>query len=426
MNTKVHALNSSWRKNITWFIVGQQISFIGSLLVQYAIFWYINLETKNGLILTIAILASFIPLLIFSPIAGVLADSMNRKVLIIIADGSIAIVTLITAIIFTLSGGTIAVWILIFVTAIRGIGQAIHGPAINASIPLMVPEKSLMRIQGIQTGIQSAFNIITPVIAALLISYFNMGALFFVDFVTAALGILTLLFLVIIPKHPSENKPQQQTGLQNFKEGARYVRQHAFLIPFFIYLSITLFLTAPIAFLSPLQVVRSFLTYETELFRLTVIEITFALGMTVGGGLVAWWGGFKNRILNAGIAITLMGFATALMGITPNFYLYAFGMVWLGVCVPFYNATVTVMLQEQVEPEFMGRVMSISTMVNSAAFPIGIMVFGPLADVISIEIIMIISGALMTVIGLLYFFNKVLMKAGASRPAIKSKNALPL
>jgi DHA3 family macrolide efflux protein-like MFS transporter len=168
------------------------------------------------------------------------------------------------------------------------------------------------------------------------------------------------------------------------------------------------------------------LTYETELFRLTVIEITFALGMTVGGGLVAWWGGFKNRILNAGIAITLMGFATALMGITPNFYLYAFGMVWLGVCVPFYNATVTVMLQEQVEPEFMGRVMSISTMVNSAAFPIGIMVFGPLADVISIEIIMIISGALMTVIGLLYFFNKVLMKAGASRPAIKSKNALPL
>jgi DHA3 family macrolide efflux protein-like MFS transporter len=409
----------AWRKNITWFIIGQQISFIGSLLVQYAIFWYINLETQNGLILTIAILASFIPLLIFSPIAGVLADSMNRKLLIIIADGSIAIVTLITAIIFLLGDGVISVWILIGVTAIRGIGQAIHGPAINASIPLMVPESSLMRIQGIQTGIQSAFNIITPVFAALLISFFNMGALFFVDFITAVLGILTLLLFVHIPKHPSENKPQQ-SGLHNFKEGVRYVRSHIFLIPFFIYLSMTLFLTAPIAFLSPLQVVRSFLTYETELFRLTIIEITFALGMTAGGALVAWWGGFKNRIVTAGLAITLMGFATTLMGVTPNFYLYAFGMVWLGVCVPFYNATVTVMLQEQVEPEFMGRVMSISTMVNSAAFPIGIMVFGPLADVISIELIMIISGTLMTIIGLLYFFNKVLMQAGVARPTSKT------
>jgi DHA3 family macrolide efflux protein-like MFS transporter len=58
-----------WQRNISFFIAGQMISFVGSLLVQYAIFWYINLETKSGTILTIAIIASFIPLLIFSPIA---------------------------------------------------------------------------------------------------------------------------------------------------------------------------------------------------------------------------------------------------------------------------------------------------------------------------------------------------------------------
>jgi hypothetical protein len=125
-----------WKRNISFFITGQMISFVGSLLVQYAIFWYINLETKSGTILTIAIIASFIPLLIFSPIAGVLADKMNRKLLIVIADGSIALVTLITAILFSL--GDIQIWMLIVVTGIRGIGQAIHGPAIGAAIPLIL------------------------------------------------------------------------------------------------------------------------------------------------------------------------------------------------------------------------------------------------------------------------------------------------
>ena len=180
-----------WQRNISFFIAGQMISFVGSLLVQYAIFWYINLETKSGTILTIAIIASFIPLLIFSPIAGVLADKMNRKLLIIIADGSIALVTLVTAILFSL--GDIQIWMLIVVTGIRGIGQAIHGPAIGAAIPLMVPQDKLMRVQGIQTGIQSAFNVLGPIVAAVLISWFSIGFLFYIDTVTAFLGVATLL-----------------------------------------------------------------------------------------------------------------------------------------------------------------------------------------------------------------------------------------
>jgi DHA3 family macrolide efflux protein-like MFS transporter len=193
------------------------ISFVGSLLVQYAIFWYINLETQSGVILTISIIASFLPLLIFSPIAGVLADKMNRKLLIIIADASIAIVTLITAILFTI--GDIEIWMLIVVTAIRGIGQAIHGPAIGAAIPLMVPKEKLMRVQGIQTGIQSAFNVLGPIIAAVLISWFSIGVLFYIDTVTAVLGVSTLIFFVTIPKHVNEGKENTTSGFQDFVAG---------------------------------------------------------------------------------------------------------------------------------------------------------------------------------------------------------------
>ena len=404
-----------WQRNISFFIAGQMISFVGSLLVQYAIFWYINLETKSGTILTIAIIASFIPLLIFSPIAGVLADKMNRKLLIIIADGSIALVTLVTAILFSL--GDIQIWMLIVVTGIRGIGQAIHGPAIGAAIPLMVPQDKLMRVQGIQTGIQSAFNVLGPIIAAVLISWFSIGFLFYIDTVTAFLGVATLLLFVTIPKHVNEDKKQTTSGLQDFFAGLKYVKTHTFLIPFFIYLFFVLILVSPVAFLSPLQVVRSFQTFGTEVFRLTMVEVGFSLGMTIGALLVAWWGGFNNRIVTAGIAISIMGFGVLMLGVVGNFYVYIMFMLVQGVVLPFYNTPMTVMIQEQVDPAYMGRVSSISTMINSIAMPIGIALFGPLADVVSIELLLLVSGALMMIFGFLYLANRPMMNAGM--PKIK-------
>ncbi len=400
----------NWKRNITFFIAGQMISFIGSLLVQYAIFWYINLETESGTILTIAIIASFIPLLIFSPIAGVLADKMNRKLLIVIADGSIALVTLMTAILFSL--GNIEIWMLIAVTVVRGIGQAIHGPAIGAAIPLMVPQDKLMRVQGIQTGIQSAFNVLGPIAAAFLISWFSIGFLFYIDTVTAIIGVLTLLLFVTIPKHVNEGKSKTTNGVQDFVAGLKYVKTHSFLIPFFIYLFFVLILVSPVAFLSPLQVVRSFENYGDEVFRLTMVEVSFSLGMTIGALMVAWWGGFKNRIVTAGVAISIMGFGVLMLGVVSNFYVYFAFMLMQGIVLPFYNTPVTVILQEQVDPAYMGRVTSIATMINSVAMPIGIALFGPLADLIEIEWLMIISGGLMLVFGFLYFINQPMMKAG--------------
>jgi len=400
----------NWKRNITFFIAGQMISFVGSLLVQYAIFWYINLETESGTILTIAIIASFIPLLIFSPIAGVLADKMNRKLLIVIADSTIALVTLITALLFSL--GNIEIWMLIVVTAVRGIGQAIHGPAIGAAIPLMVPQDKLMRVQGIQTGIQSAFNVLGPIVAAILISWFSIGFLFYIDTVTAVIGVLTLLLFVTIPKHVNEGRPKTTNGVQDFVAGLKYVKTHQFLIPFFIYLFFVLILVSPVAFLSPLQVVRSFEGFGDEVFRLTMVEVSFSLGMTMGALIVAWWGGFKNRIITAGIAISIMGFGVLMLGIVTNFYVYFAFMLMQGIVLPFYNTPMTVILQEQVDPAYMGRVTSISTMINSVAMPIGIALFGPLADIIDIEWLMIASGGLMLVFGLLYFINQPMMKAG--------------
>ena len=410
-----------WKRNITFFITGQMISFIGSLLVQFAIFWHINLETQSGFILSISIVASFLPLLIFSPFAGVWADRLPRKFLMIAADLSIALVTLVVAILFTF--GSVEIWVLILVTFLRGIGQAIHGPAIAASIPLMVPEKLLMRIQGIKSGIESAFNVLAPVIAAILIASFDLRSVFYVDFVTAILGISTLLFFVTIPQHGREEDVKEKgEGLRDFKAGLGYIKTHRFLIPFFVYLFIILVLVSPVAFLSPLHVVRDFQGIGTEYFRLTVVEVGFSSGMVIGSGMIAWWGGFKNRIFMAGLAISLMGLGVFSLGLWTNFYFYGAAMLFQGIVLPFYNTPTNVMIQEQVEKQYMGRVLSVMTMINSVAMPIGILIFGPLADLISIDSLMIGSGIAMIVFGGLYWLNKPMMRAGVKRSSESIKN----
>jgi DHA3 family macrolide efflux protein-like MFS transporter len=409
-----------WKRNITFFITGQMISFIGSLLVQFAIFWHINLETQSGFILSISIVASFLPLLLFSPFAGVWADRLPRKFLMITADLSIALVTLFVAILFTL--GSVEIWVLIVVTFLRGVGQAIHGPAIAASIPLMVPEKLLMRVQGIKSGIESAFNVLAPVIAALLIANFDLRSVFYVDFITAMLGISTLLLFVRIPKHGREADIKEKgEGIRDFKAGLAYIKAHRFLIPFFIYLFIILVLVSPVAFLSPLHVVRDFQGVGTEYFRLTVVEVGFSSGMVIGSGIIAWWGGFKNRIFMAGLAISLLGIGVLSLGLWSNFYYYGAAMVFQGIVLPFYNTPTNVMIQEQVEKQYMGRVLSVMTMINSVAMPIGILIFGPLADLISIDSLMIGSGLAMIVFGMLYWLNQPMMRAGIKRSSDSSK-----
>lgn len=92
-----------WKKTVATFMTSQLVSLIGTLFVSYAITWYVTLETQSGVMLTISILCGFVPGIFLAPIAGVWADRFSRRKLIIFADAMIAVITLITVIIFILS-----------------------------------------------------------------------------------------------------------------------------------------------------------------------------------------------------------------------------------------------------------------------------------------------------------------------------------
>lgn len=398
-----------WKKNIAFFISGQSISLFGSMLVQYAIMWHITLTTKSGLIMTLSIMAGFIPSLFLSPFAGVWADRFNRKTLIVLADTSIAIITLIGALAFYLGYGSVL--ILLLISAFRSLGNAVHTPAVQSFIPELVPQDKLMKVQGVNSGIQSSMMIITPVLSAALLAQFPLFTLFFIDVITAILGISTLLvFVQYIPsKAPHVGKVEY---FSDIKLGLTYIHQHAFLTPFFVFTAMVLFFVAPMAFLTPLQTVFNF---GPDAWRLSLIEVAFALGMMLGGFSVALWEGFKNRLHTMALSLAIMGFASILLSLTLDFRFYLAAMFVVGLGLPYFNSPSYVMIQEKVDSDYLGRVFSVMGMISSSMMPIGMLVFGPMADTLDIDHIIIFSGIMLMLIPLGLLFNKNLIQAGLKK-----------
>lgn len=396
----------NWKRNSAFFIGGQSISLFGSMLVQYAIMWHITLETRSGFVMTLSILAGFIPSLFLSPFAGVWVDRFNRKLIIVLADSFIAIITLITALLFYFGYGSIS--LLLIISAFRSLGNAVHTPAVQAFIPELVPEDKLMRVQGLNNGIQSSMMIIAPVLSAALLASFELFVIFFIDTITAVLGIFTLITFVhstrVVVPHVGKVE-----YFNDIKLGLNYIKTHHFLVPFFVFTAMVLFFVAPMAFLTPLQTVFN---YGPEEWRLSLVEVAFASGMMIGGFSIAAWEGLKNRIHTMALSLVLMGLASIVLSLTNLFWVYLISMFIIGLSLPYYNSPAYVMIQEKVDNEYLGRVFSVMGMISSSMMPIGMLVFGPLADFIDIDSIIIFAGIMMIIITFSLLFNKSLILSG--------------
>lgn len=398
-------MQKTWKRNLRAFILGQSISLFGSSLVQYAIMWHITLTTKSGTIMTLSIIAGFLPTLFLSPFAGVWADRYDRKRLIVLADGGIALVTLFTALAFAMGYGSIG--LLLVISAVRSLGSAIHGPSVSAFIPELVPEDQLMHVQGLNSGFQSAIMIVSPIVSAFLLANFPLSLIFSIDIITAVLGILTLIILVK-PIH-IRSVHEHSSYIDDLKSGIAYIRSHRFLIPFFVLVGLVMFLIAPVAFLTTLQTVFKF---GDAPWRLSAIEVAFATGMMLGGFALSKYEGFKNRIKTMAFSLIVMAILSIALSLSTNFTMYMTVMFIFGLSIPYYNAPANVMIQEKVEANYLGRVFSVMGMISSSTMPLSMIIFGPLADVWSVDGIMIAAGIAMLILSLRILTHPLLMEEG--------------
>jgi DHA3 family macrolide efflux protein-like MFS transporter len=398
---------NNWKKNTTLFLTSQAISFFGSMLVQYAITWYITLETQSGVMMTIAIICGFLPTFFLSPFAGVWADRYNRKLLIALSDSLIALTTLILALLFFI--GYDSIWLLFAASALRSIGAGIQMPAIGAFLPGIVPEDQLTRVNGINSSIQSLVMLISPMLSGALLTFTTIEMVFFIDVATAALAVAILLFFLHVPAHAKARKKQKISYFADMYAGVKYINNHGFIKTLFVFCAVYFVLVAPLSFLTPLQVTRSF---GDDVWRLTAIEMAFSIGMTSGGIIIASWGGFRNKLHTMALSYFTVAFCTFGLGVIPVFWIYLFLMGVVGIAMPVFNTPFMVLLQQKVEPDFLGRVFGVLTTISSSVMPLAMLIYGPIADVIKIEWLLVVTGLLMLVQSFLLLRNRVLIEAG--------------
>ncbi|MBG9446083.1 MFS transporter [Cytobacillus firmus] len=407
MSTLNSNLQENWLKNIILFLSSQTISLFGSSLVQYAIMWHITLTTESGLMMTLYIICGFIPTFFLSPVAGVWADRYNRKMLIILADGLIAFSTLILAILFLM--GYESIWLLFVMAGIRALGTGIQTPAVGAILPQIVPKEKLTKVNGVNGSIQAVIMFVSPMVSAALIAMASLEVIFFIDVITAAIAIVTLMTFVKIAVHKKAAAEQTASYFSDFKQGLQYVNSNPFLKKFFLFFAVFIVLMAPAAFLTPLQVTR---TFGGDVWELTAIEIAFSVGMMAGGGIIASWGGYPNKITTMTLASLIMGICTLALGIVPVFWIYLLFMAFFGIAMPIFNTPVTVLLQEKIEEDYLGRVFGVMGMISTSMMPIGMLIFGPIADVIAIEWLLVGTGAFIILLAVILGRDQVLLEAG--------------
>jgi DHA3 family macrolide efflux protein-like MFS transporter len=353
-------------------------------------------------------IAGFLPTFLISPFAGVWADRYDRKKLIIFADALVALATLALVVVFRL--GYDSVWFIIAAMAVRGLGQGIQQPAVGAFLPQLVKPERLMRVNSISGSAQSAMMLISPAIGGVLYAAFPLEITFAVDVVTAALAIAVLWLFVKTEPRPAAPDGAKIGYFEDLKQGLRYVVRHRFIGRFFAYIAPISVLIAPVAILFSLHITQKF---GADAAMLAINDTLFAVGMLAGSALMMAWGGFKSRRLTIAVGCAAMSVGTILYGIVPNFTLFAGCTVFIGLSMPLFNTPATVLLQEKADDEYLGRVMSLLSMTTTLGMPVGLLIFGPLADKIGMWREFILTGAAMLAITLLFTLDRRLRGSAA-------------
>ncbi|MGC3994930.1 MAG: MFS transporter [Propionicimonas sp.] len=374
-----------WRRDVALFLSGQMVSLFGSMLVQYAVMWYLTLTTKDGTVLALSTIFGFLPQAVVSIFGGVWADRHNRKFLIMGADAAIAAATLTLALL--MFAGQADLWLIYLALAVRSVGAGIQTPAVGALVPQLVPADRLLAINGLSQTIQAGMMLVGPPVAALLYATLPLAGILSIDVATAAIGIGLLALVPVSRVARTESAPVGY--VTDLAEGFRYVVGHPLIRWLLGLYAVVMVLAAAPSFLTPLMVAR---TFGEEVWKLTVLELSFSTGMMLAGATIGLWGKrFSRMTLIIGASISF-GALSIGMGLSTNLWVFYGFMFLVGVAVPAFSTPSMTVLQETVEPERQGRVFGFFGIVSATAMPVGMAVFGPLADVRSVEFVLVASG----------------------------------
>ena len=163
---------------------GQALSLVGSQAVHFALVWWLAEKTGSAAVLATVTLVGVAPQIALGPVIGALVDRWDRKWVMLVSDAAVAAASAMLALLFVVGEAAVVWVILLFV--VRSIGTAFHGPAMAASTSLMVPQRHLVRVQGLNQSLHGGQLVLSAPLGALLLGALPMAGIMAVDVATAA------------------------------------------------------------------------------------------------------------------------------------------------------------------------------------------------------------------------------------------------
>ena len=401
------AQQPGWKRRFFTVWIGQQLSWIGSSLAQFALVWWVTKTTGSATILAVGVLISLLPGVVLGPFVGALVDRWSRRRVMIVADGVVALASVALVLLFW--SGAIRIWHIYVIMLVRAIGGAFHWPAMSASTPLMVPKEHLPRVAGLNQAMGGAVNIISPPLGALLLSLLPLHEIMAIDVITAALAIVPLFFIPIPqPLRGTGAAASRPTLWADIGEGFRYVWSWPGLVGICVLAMMLNFFVNPAMSLMPILVTRDF---GGEALRLGWMNSAWGVGLVVGGLALSTWGGFRRRIVTMLMGIIGLGIGVLLVGLTPAsfFPLALIGLFFGAVMNSLCNGSAFALLQQVVAPEMQGRVFTLVISLCGAVTPLSMAIAGPLADKVGVRTLYLVAGVAQIVLGAGAFFVPAIM-----------------
>ncbi len=354
-----------------WF-AGALVANVGTWMQRIAQDWLVLavLSDDSGLAIGIVTGLQFVPMLLLSPYAGLLADRLPRRKLLIATQSALGVLA--AALGVLVLSGHAELWHVYIFALLLGIVTALDNPVRQTFVAEMVPPASLPNAVGLNSASFNAARLIGPGVSGLLIAAVGPGWAFIINALSFA---ATILSLTLMRKDELHELPHTSRGKGQIREGLAYVRGRSDIVTILVVVGVVGALGLNFQMTSAVMVREVF---DRQAGEYGVLGSIMAIGSLGGALLAARRKRPRVRLVLA--AAFAFGVSSGLMALMPSYELYALMTIPVGFSSLTMMTAANATVQMSTDPVFRGRVMSLYMMVFLGTTPIGAPIVGWIAE----------------------------------------------
>ncbi len=354
---------------------GQAVSLLGSAMTAFALPLWVYEQTNTATSVAIAGTFASIPLLLLTPLAGVLVDRADRKRMLMLSDAIGGMVTL--GLLLSATTGHLALWQVYLAAAAKGCGQAFQWPAYSATVPLMVPRGGYSRVNGLTGLIETGTGIVAPGLAAALLPWVGLTGILLVDAASFLFAVASLLLVRVPTVAPHDAAPDERLGVGgDVWFGLRFIVRR----PGLLGIQSLLLVTNTLFGIAYVVLVPMLMTRTHDQRQVAAVQSAMAVGAVCGGVLLSIWGGPRRRVTGLFGGLAVAGGASVVMGVGSTTLLWVVSAFVRGGSLALINNSNQSLYHAKVPPALQGRVFATRRLISWASGPLTPLIGGPLAD----------------------------------------------